>query len=100
MFGPLFLVTYRIVAFAARLLPRERGAGIKAPWALHFAATSDGGLDDDFAEELFQLARQTPGLLDRVEQGITGSGIFAARKRLVITSVRGALATGAESLFG
>jgi hypothetical protein len=68
MFGPLFLLAYRLVGWLANWMHRERGDALKARWALRFSSMTDGGLDDDFAEEVYSLVRGRPELLGRLEQ--------------------------------
>ena len=99
MLGPLLLVVYHLIAFGAWFLPEARRRAIKARWALRFSSMTDGGLDDDFAETAFQLIREQPDLLDSVERRIRGNGIFALRQRLSAVTIRGALASGANSLY-
>lgn len=99
MFGPLFLIIYRLVALCAAVMPREWGRALRARCALRFSSLSDGGLDDDFVEELFQLVRAQPELLDQLEARLKGNGIFAIRRRMTIDSIRHALASGATSTF-
>jgi hypothetical protein len=100
MLGPLFLLVYRLICWRAYLMSSERGMALKAAWALRFSSMTDGGLDDDFAEQAFQIVRQRPELLDQFERQLQGSGIFALRRRLLIADLRGAVANNASSLFG
>src|SRR5262245_32382221 len=63
MLGPLFLLAYRIVGWIAGLMVRERGDALRAAWALRFSSMTDGGIDDDFAEEVYTLVRGRPEFL-------------------------------------
>ncbi len=100
MFGPIFLMIYRLIALWALLLPKAQGRALKARWALRFAAMSDGGLDDDFCEQLFQLIRAQPELLDRLQPELSGGGGWVAeRRRLALASIRQAHAAGSTSIF-
>jgi hypothetical protein len=98
MFGRLFLLWYRIVAWRARWLPRERGYALRARWALRLTGVTTAGLDDDFAAELFELVREMPVLLDALEPLASGDSRGAKHKRLLIACLRQALADGVESL--
>lgn len=99
MFGRVFLIVYSVIAFVASLLPRDAGRALKARWAFRFATLTDGGLDDDFAEEAFRLILEKPALLDGFESQALGTGFFAMRRRLLQVSLRHALDSGARSLF-
>jgi hypothetical protein len=99
MFGRLFLLWYRIVAWRAGRLPRERGYALRARWALRLTGVTTAGLDDDFAAELFDLVREMPVLLDQLERQASGDSRSAQHKRLLIASLRRALAEGIESLY-
>jgi hypothetical protein len=100
MFGWLYSFVYWLVEAWARLLPRERSLLLRARWALSLATLASGGQDDDFAEELYQLILQQPALLDQLEQRVTGTGWRAQRKRLLLSCLRQAHASGARSTFG
>jgi hypothetical protein len=99
MFGRLFLQWYRIVAWWAGRLPRERGYALRARWALRLTGVTTAGLDDDFAAELFELVREMPALLDQLERQASGDSRSARHKRLLIAGLRRALAEGVESLY-
>lgn len=99
MFGPLLLLVYRLVGLLAFCMPRARGDALKARWALRFSSMTDGGLDDDFAEEVYILVRGRPELLDRLAQQSRGSGWSAVRMRMLMDTIRRVLPTGRPSLF-
>lgn len=99
MFGPLFFIAYRIISGWAALIGANRGRALKARWALKFASATDGGLDDDFVEALFQLVREEPSLLGRLQTEINGHGIFAMRKRMIIANLGEILASDRTSIF-
>jgi hypothetical protein len=99
MFGPLFLLAYRVLGWLAYLMPRERGDALKTRWALRFSSMTDGGLDDDFAEEVYILVRGRPELLGRLEQQLRGSGWNMTRQRMLIDIIRRILPTGRPTLF-
>jgi hypothetical protein len=99
MFGLLFLLVYRLVASLAFLMPRERGAALRARWALTFSSMTDGGLDDDFAEEVYILVRDRPELLRELEQQLHGNGWSMMRRRMLIDTIRQTLPSGRPSLF-
>ena len=99
MFGPLFLLIYRLVEGVAYLMPRARGDALKARWALRFSSITDGGLDDDFSEELYILVRHRPELLAQLEQRVRGNGWSTTRKRMLIDTIRRTLPSGRPSLF-
>ena len=67
---------------------REHGDALKARWALRFSSMTDGGLDDDFAEEVYSLVRGRPELLGRLEQQLRGSGWNTAKRRMLIDTIR------------
>jgi hypothetical protein len=60
---------------------------------------TDGGLDDDFAEEVYILVRGRPELLGRLEQQLRGSGWSMTRQRMLIDIIRRILPTGRPTLF-
>ena len=99
MFGPLFLLVYRLIGFLAYALPRERGDALKARWALRFSSMTDGGLDDDFSEEVYILVRARPELLAQLEQQLRGNGWSMIRRRMLIDTIRTVLPSGRPSLF-
>jgi hypothetical protein len=99
MFGPLFVLAYRLVGWLAGWMNRERGDALKARWALRFSSISDGGLDDDFAEEVYGLVRGRPELLGRLEQQLRGSGWSMTRRRMLIDTIRRTLPSGRPTLF-
>jgi hypothetical protein len=99
MFGPLFLLVYRVVSWLAGWLHREQGDALRARWALRFSSLTDGGLDDDFAEEVYILVRGRPQLLDRLEQQLHGNGWSMARRRMLLETIRRVLPSGRPSLF-
>ena len=99
MFGPLFLLAYRLIASLAYLMPRERGAALKARWALRFSSMTDGGLDDDFAEEVYLLVKNRPAVLAQLEQQLRGNGWSMMRRRMLIDTIRRTVPSGRPSLF-
>ena len=99
MLGPLFLLLYRLLPLLTIWMPKAAADALKARCALKFSLLTDGGLDDDFTEEVFQIVRQRPDLLERLDGGATGAGFFAMRRRMQIDTLRHALATGRESIF-
>ena len=99
MFGPLFLLTYRLVGWIADWMNRERGDALKASWALRFSSITDGGLDDDFAEQVYILVRGRPELLGRLEQQLRGDGWSTARRRMLLDTIRRVLPSGRPTLF-
>jgi hypothetical protein len=99
MFGPLFLLAYRLVGWLADRMRREHGDALKARWALRFSSLTDGGLDDDFADELYQLVKGRPELLGRLEQQLRGSGWIATRQRMLVDTIRQVLPSGRSSLL-
>ena len=99
MLGPLFLAFYHVINLCARWLGRERGDYLRARWALLFASMTDGGLDDDFAEELYGIVLNRPALLDRLEAQLDGDGWSVRRRRMLVDSLRGALASGRQTIF-
>ena len=99
MFGPLFLLAYRLIGWLAYAMPRERGDALKAKWALRFSSMTDGGLDDDFSEELYILVRDRPQLLGQLEQQLHGNGWSMMRRRMLIDTIRNVLPSGRASLF-
>jgi len=99
MFGPLFLLVYRLIGWLAYFMPRERGAALRAKWALRFSSMTDGGLDDDFAEEVYILVRGRPELLGQLEQQLRGNGWIMARRRTLIDTLRQALSSGRPTIF-
>lgn len=66
---------------------------------LQFASMTDGGLDDDFAEELFGIVLNNPAPLDRLEAQLNGDGWSVRRRRMLIDSLRDALMSGRQSTF-
>lgn len=99
MIGRLCLLLYRVVGWRARLLPAERGYALRARWALRLYPLTTGGLDDDFAAELFELIRQMPALLDELDQQASGTNRGAREKRQLLGVLRQAQASGAQSLY-
>jgi hypothetical protein len=99
MFGPLFLLIYRLIEWLAHLMPRERGTALRARWALRFSSLTDGGLDDDFAEEVYILVRGRPELLAHLERQLRGSGWSMARRRMLLDTISQVLPSGRPSLF-
>ena len=99
MLGPLLLALYQGIAWSARWMRRERGDYVRARWALLFASVTDGGLDDDFAEELFGIVVNRPALLDRLEAQLNGDGWSLRRRRMLISGLRDAMAAGRRSIF-
>lgn len=99
MIGWLCQFLYRVVRWRANRLPKERGHALRAKWVLRFYAATTGGLDDDFAAELFQLVQEMPELLDQLEQQVSGGGRTARRQRLLISILRRAQEDGARSLY-
>jgi hypothetical protein len=99
MLGPLFLLAYRLVSWLADRMHRDHGDALKARWALRFSSLTDGGLDDDFAEEVYILVRRRPELLDRLEQQLHGTGWSTARRRMLIEAIRRTLPSGRPTLF-
>ena len=63
MMSRLCLLLYRVVLWRAYFMSPERGRSLRARWALRFHALTTGGVDDDFAAELFDLVQQMPELL-------------------------------------
>jgi hypothetical protein len=98
--GPVFLVIYTVLSWFAALLPATPGDRLKAKGALTFSALTDGGLDDDFAEQFFQILRARPSLLGEFEMPTKGAGWIGQRRRMTVDCVRVALGAGATSLFG
>lgn len=80
-------------------MPRERGDALKARWALRFSSMTDGGLDDDFSEEVYILVRDRPSLLGQLEQQLRGNGWSMMRRRMLIDTIRNVLPSGRPSLF-
>jgi len=99
MFGSLFLAAYRVLGWLAYWMPRQRGDALRARWALRFSSMTDGGLDDDFAEEVYILVRGRPELLGLLERQLRGSGWSMARRRMLIDTIRGILPSGRPTLF-
>lgn len=99
MLGPLLLLLYRLLPLLAMWMPKAAADAFKARCALKFSLLTDGGLDDDFTEEAFQIVRKRPELLARLDGGAKGDGFFAMRRRMQIDTLRHALATGRESIF-
>lgn len=99
MLGPFILIAYRLMTLSIFWLPPTHREGLKARWALSFAAMTDGGLDDDFAEQVFLLVLGRPALLPELERRSQGSGLFAMRRRMVLQTIHAALNSGRQSLF-
>jgi len=99
VFGSLFLAAYWVLGWLAYWMPRERGDALKARWALRFSSMTDGGLDDDFAEEVYILVRGRPELLGLLEEQLRGSGWSMARRRMLIDTIRGISPSGRPTLF-
>jgi hypothetical protein len=96
--GRLCLLLYWIVCRCAKLLPRERGYALRARFALDCYALTTGGLDDDFAEELFALVLAMPALLDELERDTLGTSRTARCQRHLLSVLRQEHASGAGSL--
>jgi uncharacterized membrane protein len=99
VFGPIFLVAYRLLALCAWVLPARQRRALKAQWALRFSSMSDGGLDDDFAEEVFQIVRRQPDLLAPLQRTLRGEGFVAQRRRMTLDMVQTALSAGRQTTF-
>lgn len=99
MLGHLFLCIYRVIDWCARWMRRERGDYVRARWTLQFASMTDGGFDDDFAEELFGIVLNNPALLDRLETQLKGDGWGVRRRRMLIESLRDALTSSRQTIF-
>ena len=99
MFGGLFLLVYRLIGWLADWMRRDHGDALKARWALRFSSLTDGGLDDDFADEVYQLVRGRPELLGQLEQQLRGNGWSMSRRRMLIDTIRRTLPSGRPSLF-
>jgi hypothetical protein len=98
MLGPILIVFYRLVAVFAAVMPGDAGAAFKARCALKFSTLSDGGLDDDFANEAYLLIRKRPHLLEALPAS-SKNGFFAMRRNMTLDAIRAALAADQPDLF-
>jgi hypothetical protein len=94
------LFAYRLLGAAAIVLPARLRDALKARCALAFSALSDGGLDDDFAEQVFQIVRMRPGLLPDLAGKVRGEGLAAMRQRGTLQMVETLLRDQRTSIFG
>jgi hypothetical protein len=99
MLGPVFLALYPLINAFAWCLPRASGLSLRARWLLRFVSLSDGGLDDDFTEQLFLLIREEPSLLQTLTARLHGNGFTARRQRLILQDLAQAHAAGCQTTF-
>lgn len=99
MVESLFWLWFRATSWRAARMERHAGDRLLAHRALFRPSISSGGLDDDVAEDLFQLVHQRPELLDALELELHGDSWAVRKRRTLLDALRRALAAGAESTY-